>query len=65
MLINTPKVARYKNVCENICPFHMKLYIAAFLKDTLLLNCFNPLAAMAKQFPFAEPIYCNFMLNVP
>ena len=23
----------------------------------------NPLAAMAYQFPCAEPIYCNFMLN--
>ena len=41
----------------------MKLYIAAFLKDPLLLNCFNPLAAMANQFPYAELIYCNFMLN--
>ena len=23
----------------------------------------NPLAAMAYQFPCAEPIYCNFMLK--
>ena len=27
----------------------------------LITSLFNPLAAMAYQFPCAEPIYCNFM----
>ena len=26
-------------------------------------NHVNPLAAMADQFPCAEPIYCNLILN--